>query len=589
MGASFSQPAYVSDPSNLADNLYNYIIVGGGAAGCVLASRLSEDPNVSVLLVEAGGSHEKETSSRIPVAYAQLLKSERDWCYVTEPQSALNGRQIDYARGKMLGGSASINALVYHHCSPSDFDEWESKGAKGWGYQSLAPYLRKSEKFTPNTSFPVDMQHRGTSGVWHTTYTYMHDICNKWIGAAEAVGIPHVPDLNTPRETLGVTKFVTFVDQKGQRSSPATAFLSRDVLKRNNLTVVINTLTTRILFSSDGHCATGVELTSGPTSPRYQVCANREIILAAGAINSPHLLMLSGIGNKEELEKLDIPVVKHLPHVGRNLLDHPMVPVIFRAKDGYTFDYMQDPIKAIPVMLRWFLTGGGPAASSGAEAVAFVRSDDKTLFRSMADEADSTGLIDNTSGPDAPDLELAVAPVSLRPLPKQNGITIIPTLVRPLSTGHLSLVSSSPFDKPSIDPAFLTNPADMYMMKRGVRLALRTARGLVLKPMLDLEPDSDDTKDTYWPGDADPETISNTDLEEWIRNNCATINHCAGTARIGTSEEDGVVDSNLKVWGISNLRVVDASVFPTMVSGHPTAPIVAIAERMSDLILKDTK
>ncbi|KAF9218564.1 GMC oxidoreductase [Gyrodon lividus] len=590
MGASFSQPAYVSNPSELADKLYDYIIIGGGTAGCVLASRLSEDLNVTVLLVEAGGSHEKVTSSKIPLAYPQLLKSKQDWCYVTEPQLALNGRQINYPRGKMLGGSASINALVYHHCSPSDFDEWERKGAKGWSYKSLAPYLRRSEIFTPNIAYPVDMEHRGTTGVWHTTYSYMHDICNKWIGAAEAVGIPRIPDLNTPRGSLGVTNFPTFVDQKGQRSSPATAFLSKDVLKRKNLTVAISTLTTRILFSSDGNHATGIEFVKDATSPRYQISANREIILAAGAINSPHLLMLSGIGNKEELKKLNIAVVKHLPHVGRNLLDHPMVPVIFRARDGYTLDYMQEPIKAIPVMLRWFLTGRGPATSNGGEAVAFVRSDDKTLFGSQANDGDSTGLIDNTSGSDAPDLEIALAPASLRPLPRSNnGITIIPMLVRPVSTGHLSLVSSSPFDKPSIDPGFMANPADMYMMKRGVRLALQTARSLVLKSMLDLKSDSKDTQDIYWPGDADPDNISDTDLEEWIRNNCETVNHCAGTARMGNSEEDSVVDSNLKVWGINNLRVVDASVFPTMVSGHPTAPIVAIAERISDLIMKDTK
>ncbi|KIJ64876.1 GMC oxidoreductase [Hydnomerulius pinastri MD-312] len=590
MGASFSQSSYVSDASTLVDQHYDYIIVGGGTAGCVLASRLSEDPSLSVLLVEAGGSHEKETLSKIPLAAAQLLKSQRDWCYMTEPQSALNGRKINYARGKMLGGSASINALVYQHCSPSDFDEWESKGLVGWGYSSLAPYLRKSEKFTPNPLYPVDIKHRGTAGVWHTTYGYTHDICDKWMEAAQAVGITRIPDFNTPQGSLGVTKFVTFVDQGGQRSSPATAFLTKDVLKRKNLTVLVNSLTTRILFSDDGSRAIGIEVAAGETSPRYQISASREIILAAGAVNSPQLLMLSGIGHKEELGKLNIPVVKHLPHVGKNLLDHPMVPVIFRAKDGYTLDYMQNPIKAIPVMLRWFLTGTGPATSNGGEAVVFVRSDDKTLFNSKVDDEDGSGLIDNTSGPDAPDLEIGIAPASFRPLPRpKNGMTLIPILVRPVSTGYLSLVSSSPFDKPSINPEFLVNPADMSMMKRGVRLALRTARGLALKPMLDLKPDSNDTKDIYYPGDADPETISNADLEEWIRNNCETVNHCAGTARMGTSEEDSVVDHNLKVWGINNLRVVDASVFPTMVSGHPTAPVVAIAERMSDLITKDTK
>ncbi|KAF9231834.1 putative glucose dehydrogenase [Melanogaster broomeanus] len=548
MGASFSQPTYVSDPSKLAYKVYDYIIVGGGTAGCVLASRLSQDPDVSVLLVEAGGSNVVKDSaglfSAVGVGNVRLLVLQRahakcvdpseTGATVTEPQPALNGRQINYPRGKMLGGTASLNALVYHHCSPSDFDEWESKGAKGWNYQSLAPYLRKSEKFTPNSSFPVDMEYRGTTGVWHTTFGYMHDICNKWIEAAEAVGIPRIADLNTPRGNLGVTKFTTFIDQKGQRSSPATAFLSKDVLKRKNLAVVIGTLTTRIIFSPDG-------------SP-------------AGAINSPQLLMLSGIGDSVELRKLNIPVVKHLPHVGKNLLDHPMVSLILRAKDGYTLDYMQETMKANYRDVAMVLD---------RQRTSIVKHD-KTLFNSKADEADSTGLIDNTSGPDAPDLEIALAPVSLRPLPRpNNGISLIPMLIRPVSTGRLSLVSSSPFDKPSIDPAFLADPADM--------------------PMLDLKLDSNDTKDVYWPGDADPDNISNTDLEEWIRNNCVTVNHCAGTARIGTSEEDSVVDADLKVWGISNLRVVDASVFPTMVSGHPTAPIVAIAERISDLIMKDTK
>ncbi|KAH7886400.1 GMC oxidoreductase [Phlebopus sp. FC_14] len=584
MGSSFSKPPYVRDASTVAEREYDYIIVGGGTAGCVLASRLSEDPSVSVLVVEAGGSHDKERLSKIPLAAAQLLKSKRDWSYVTEPQQALNGRQINYARGKMLGGSASINALVYQHCSPSDFDEWERMGAKGWGYKYLAPYLRKSEKFTPNPLYPVDINEMGTTGIWHTTFSYTHAVCEKWIEATQALGISRIADLNTPCGPIGVARFVTFVDPKGQRSSPATAFLSKEVLKRKNLTVVIDTLTTRVLFSSDGRQATAIEVATDATGPRYRIRAKREIILAAGAVNSPQLLMLSGVGDKNELEELKIPVVKHLPHVGKNLMDHPMAPVTFRAKDGYTLDYTQNPLKAIPVMLQWFLTGTGPATSNGGEAVLFVRSDDQTLFGANNDGVE--GLVDNTSGPDVPDLEIAIAPAGFRPLPHKgdSAITLVLILVRPLSTGHLFLQSSSPFDKPKIDPAFLMNPADVQIMTRLVRLALRTARGLPLKQMLDLKSDSKPTEDVYWPGDADPETISNTDIEQWIRNNCETVHHCAGTARMGNSERDSVVDCDLKVWGISNLRVVDASIFPTMVSGHPTAPVVAIAERASDLI-----
>ncbi|KAH7928995.1 GMC oxidoreductase [Leucogyrophana mollusca] len=590
MGAAFSQPTTLSNPSAVANKSYDYIIVGGGTAGCVLANRLSEDAGVSVLLVEAGGSNEGELFSKIPVGYAQLLKSSRDWCYKTTPQAALNNRVLDYARGKIMGGSASINALVYQHCSPSDFDEWETKGATGWNYNALAPYLRKSEKFTPHPAHPdVRPEDRGDNGVWQTSYGYAHTICDRWMDAAVAVGVPRNPDLNTVRGSIGVSKFVTFVDQKGQRSSTATAFLSKDVLRRKNLTVITNTLTTRILFSPDARLrATGIEVAQDESSPRFEITARKEVILAAGAVNSPQLLMLSGVGEKSELDKLGIPVVKNLFHVGKNLLDHPLVPILFRAKGGHTLDYMQDPFKALPVMLRWFLTGRGPCTSNGGEAALFVRSDDESLpFTSPVSESQASELVDNTSGPDSPDIEIGVVPASYRPLPKgKSGLTIVPILVRPLSVGRLWLSSSSPFEKPNINPAFLADPADMKLMLRGIRLALRIGRGAALQPMLDLKENSEDVQDVYWPGDADPDKVLDKDLEVWVRNNIETVNHCAGTARIGNSEEDGVVDAQLRVFGIDGLRVIDASIFPTMVSGHPTAPVVAIAEKASDMILK---
>ncbi|KDQ57648.1 aryl-alcohol oxidase [Jaapia argillacea MUCL 33604] len=587
MGAVFSQNRLLTDPNEFANSSYDYVIVGGGTAGCVLASRLSEDPHTKVLLVEAGGSHQSELFAKIPVAAAQLLRTSKDWGYSTVPQPALNNREVYYARGKLLGGSGSINALVYQHCSPSDYDEWEKKGATGWGYRDLAPYFRKSEKFTPHPLYPgVKPEDRGDSGLWHTSYGYAHPICDNFIESAKELGIPHNPDINTPRGSIGATKFMTYVDSKGQRSSTATAYLPKEVLARKNLTIAIDTITTKVLFSSDRRPrAIGVEVAQNETSPRFQVAARKEVILAAGAVNTPQLLLLSGIGPQADLEDLNIPLVKDLPMVGNNLHDHPLVPIICRAKSGTTLDYMADPLKAVPVLLQWFLTGTGPATSNGGEAALFVRSDDPSLpFTSNGLKLEP--LVDNTSGPDSPDIEIGAAPAGYRPLPRgSNGLTLIPILTRPMSVGRLCLASSSPFDKPKIDPNFLAHPNDMKMMVRAVRLSLRLARSSALAPMLELKPDSEDTTDLFWPGDADPDRITDGELEDWIRINMETTNHCAGTARIGTDETDGVVDPELKVFGIDGLRVVDASIFPTMVSGHPTAPVVAIAEKASDLIL----
>lgn len=243
-------------------------MVGGGTAGCVLANRLSEDPRIRVLLVEAGGRHDTQLFTKIPVAFGKLFKTAVDWAYETVPQSNLQSRELYWPRGKMLGGCSSINAMMYQHSSPSDFDQWEQKGAKGWSYRDLYPYFMKSEKYTPHILYPeVKVEERGDKGLWKTSYSYVAPICKAFIEAAQQVGIKYNPDINTPRGSLGVTKFVTSIDSKGQRSSSATAYLSKEVLSRNNLMVLINTTTTRILFSHESRPkASGIEVANDANS-----------------------------------------------------------------------------------------------------------------------------------------------------------------------------------------------------------------------------------------------------------------------------------------------------------------------------------
>ncbi|KDQ59679.1 aryl-alcohol oxidase [Jaapia argillacea MUCL 33604] len=598
MGNLFSQ-TYLDDPSTLTDKVYDYIIVGGGTAGCVLANRLSADPSVSVLVIEAGGSHEQETFSKIPVAFAKLFKTHADWDYDTSPQPDLDDRELFWPRGKLLGGCSSLNAMMYHRCSPTDFDEWESMGAKGWSYNDLLPYFRKAENFTPNLrSSHVNPEDRGSGGLWQTSHSYIAPITEKFIEAAKEIGIPYNPDINTRKGSLGVTKFMSFIDNKGQRSSAATSYLSKDVLARKNLTVLIGTTTTRVLFSSNQ--AVGVEVAKTTSSPRYKLLCKREVILSAGAINTPQVLLLSGLGPKKELEKMDVPVVKDLPLVGKNLRDHLLTGAItLRAKPGRTLDFLADPIKSLPAIIQWFIFGTGPATTNVGEAAVFVRSNDATLpFTSQSVDCSTTNdkLIDTTSGPDSPDIEIIAAPMAFlshglrSPPPQTNCFTMAPLLLRPLSVGSVTLASSSPFDKAKINPNYLSHPNDAKILIRGVRLVLRIARAASMQPELSLPPvpqvPTPDEMDLFYPGDADPDIISDTEILKWIKRNAETIYHPMGTAKMSSDEKTGVVDVDLKVWGVTGLRVVDASVFPTAVSGHTCAPVIAVAEKAAHMILE---
>lgn len=430
------------------------MIVGAGAAGCVLASKLSEDRNISVLLLEAGGDNTKILESKVPLMFPKLFHGEHDWNYFTVEQSGLSSRQLYWPRGRMIGGCTSLNAMMYHHCSKSDYEEWASVyGCEGWSYDDLAPYLRRMESFTPNSARPaIDTQHRGSDGKWQTGYSWLSQISEEgFVSACEEVGIPANADVNTPGGSLGVTRFQTFIDSKGQRSSFATAFLPPDVLQRPNLYVACHAQVTRVLFdtlSAKTPTAIGAELQTSRGGTRFQVHARREVILCGGAVNTPQTLLLSGIGPAQELVKHGIPIVQENDAVGKNLKDHLCTTaIICKAKPGTTLDYLSSTVRALPALLQWMLLGKGPLTSNIGEAAAFIRSTD-----SHSPQSSEYSPKDNASGPMAPDLELIGAPLAFihhgeeKPIDGDSVFSLIPIGLRPRSSGTITLQNRDAFN-----------------------------------------------------------------------------------------------------------------------------------------------
>ncbi|KAK2612285.1 hypothetical protein QQS21_001711 [Conoideocrella luteorostrata] len=574
---------------------YDYVIVGAGAAGSVLANQLSEDKDVSVLVLEAGGDNTKILETKIPLMFSKLFHGEHDWDYYTVEQKAVASRRLFWPRGKMLGGSSSMNAMMYHHCSASDFNEWVSEhGCKGWGYDDLAPHLRSMEKFTPNSSRPaISTENRGNSGLWQTGYSWLSQIVDDgFIPACEDVGIPLNSDVNTAKGSLGVTRFQTFIDSKGQRSSLATAFLPREVLDRPNLYVACGAQVTKVLFDrvSDGKPhAIGVEFQVSRGGDRFAVHAKREVILSAGAINTPQTLMLSGIGPEEQLLKHGISTLHANDNVGDHMKDHLCSNgVLCKAKKGSTLDYLASDVKAIPALVQWLLFGTGPLTSNVGESAAFIRSFDHKF-------PGSRGIVpkDYTSGDQAPDLEILGAPIAFihhgeeRPLDDANIFSIAPIGLRPQSAGTISLNSSDAFEHPLIDPKYLTDEEDndRKVLIAGMRLSLQIMRSPAFKKYLDPVPTNDDPSSYWWPYScSDIDAITDEQLGRYVIERAFTLYHPVGTARMGPSPSNSVVDLECRVHGVANLRVVDASIFPEQISGHPTAPIAAIAHKASRII-----
>ncbi|MGR9073988.1 MAG: GMC family oxidoreductase [Gammaproteobacteria bacterium] len=522
--------------------MFDYIIVGAGSAGCVLANRLSEDPACRVLLLEAGGSDDAP-SIRTPAYYTQLQDSVYDWGFRTAPQRQMFGRRIFLPQGRVLGGSSSINFLIYMRGNRGDYDHWENLGNPGWNYEAVLPYFIKSES---NATFS-DRYH-GTSGpLAVTSHPSGNPLVERYFAAAQEAGIPFNPDFNGEfQEGCGPMQ-ATIAD--GSRCSAAAAYL-HPVAARRNLTVVSHALATRLLIERGR--AVGVEyLHLGAAEKAF---ASEEVIVASGALRSPQLLMLSGIGPKAELEKTGIPVRLDLPGVGKNLQDHLHTRVRCEITQPLTFSALPEESKQAAVW-QYRNDRTGALASNFLEAGAFVKSrTDETmpglqLFFLM------------TLPPDYPEAGAT----------NRHGMTFTAYINRPESRGEVTLATADPLDRPIIDFNYLSDEEDLRCAVAGVRWNLRILYAGAFDDLRGRE---------VAPGES---VRSDDALEDFVRRTASTTWHPSGTCKMGV-DSMAVVDAELRVRGVEGLRVADASIMPTIVSGNTNAPTMMIAEKAADLI-----
>jgi choline dehydrogenase-like flavoprotein len=527
---------------------FDHIVVGGGSAGCVVANRLVSEHGASVLVLEAGGSHRRPLVN-IPAGAFKMMFGHGDYLarYQSAPQPSLGGRTVEIAQGNLLGGGSSVNAMTYMRGASVDYDRWDTAlGGAGWGWNDLLPYFIRQEG-NGRLGGPT----HGVQGPFKVEdHRYVCSVANLFLDAMGAMGVQRRDDFNGGQTCgAGLTQIST---SGGRRCSAAGAFL--DPLARDQrLTVRTGASVEAILF--DGKRAVGVRYFDG--SAWQEVRCTGEIFLTAGAYNSPKLLMLSGLGNAEELKALDIAVLSDLPGVGQNMQDHNMVPVMAATEPGHGYHGEDRGVRLAWNALRYALARRGPLASNGSEAVAFVN-------------------------PDQPDVEPTVQIYCMGFLPPgasdEPGMMLCPTLIQPKSRGWMRLASANPKDKPIISPNYFSDPDDLALMVRSIEYCREVLRSSPLREIVRIE---------IAPGAV---AESTDELAEYCRSGTFTNYHPVGSCRLGSDDDSmAVVDARLRVRGVEGLRVCDASIMPRIPSANTNAPAMAIADKCVDLWAEDTR
>ncbi|KAG0202016.1 hypothetical protein BGX28_005333 [Mortierella sp. GBA30] len=594
---------------------YDYIVLGGGSAGCVVASRLAEDPKVKVLVLEAGYTDEI-MSSKTPAVYLLTVDSPTDWQFKTTPQIHAGNRIMKQPRGKMLGGTSSMNAMMYHRGPASDYDEWESLGNDGWSYKDCLPYFKKSEGFNDPDLPPShpkgprtdrvrksdyethDPEYHGTEGPWQVSFHHLFGGSEGFIRANIAEGIKFNKDFNG-ESTLGVNRIQTFIQRDAVRSSLSRAFLKPKGIvpgggARGMIRVVYGAKVKRILMQMKK----GVRIAFGVEFVDHNKMAVREVLVCAGAFGSPHLLLASGIGPSPQPS---IPHIHTLAGVGANLVDHLGIGVVFKARDRcHTIQQETTYGRVLLTYLKYQLRGTGGLSSQIGEAVNFVRLEDIAPDFVAREKANGT-YKERASGPNSPHLEIIFAPFYVR----QHGTimapdtktyyTLIALLLNPSSAGTIKIgpkkkgeevrsrpdVAGIPKEMETIiDPNYFSDPFDARVMAEGVKFIRRLGRRMNKDPEIGGQ--------EVFPGEATVPNEDDAKLQKYVQETAETYYHPTSTCRMGpASDPMAVVDSRLNVYGVDRLRIIDASVMPKLPAAHTCAPTVMIAERAADMIKED--